>query len=239
VSLVALTHVGTHRGLVNPVAAAGAVLADHPAIFVLDACQSIGQLRVDVGEIGCDIMTGTGRKFLRAPRGSGFLWARAEVAERIDPPGIDGPSAQWRSADDYALPRGARRFEAFETSAAIKVGFGVAIDYLLGLGIDAVQARVQSLAESLRGALAEVGGVSVLDGGHERSGIVTFTSERALPVDVHSALRIAGINTSVTGTASAQLDGAAGHPLQAVRASVHYYNTDDELARVVGVLRAL
>ena len=238
VSLVALTHVGTHRGLVNPVEEAGAVLAGHPAVFLLDACQSVGQLRVDVEAIGCDVLTGTGRKFLRAPRGSGVLWVRRDLAERIDPPGVDGPGTAWVAPGEYRLGAGARRFEAYEASFAVKVGLGVAVDYVLRLGIDAVAARVATLGESLRTQLGGIDGVHVLDGGHRRSGIVTFASDRAPAAAVHAALSAAGVNTSISNTSSAQLD-AAGRPQEAVRASVHYYNSESEVGRAVDVVAAM
>jgi selenocysteine lyase/cysteine desulfurase len=237
VSMVALTHVGSHRGLVNPVELAGEVIRRRSsALYFIDACQSLGQLPVSVRASGCDVLTATGRKYLRAPRGTGVLFVASRVLDRIDPPGIDGHSAEWVSAWDYELLPDARRFEQFEASMANRVGLGIAIDYALSWGIGAIRARIAELAEHLRTGLADLGDVEVLDGGRVRSGIVTFRELRREPPETQAALRRAGIATSLVAPRSARLDMDPAGLAGAVRASVHYYNTTDELARVLAVL---
>ncbi len=240
VAAVSLTHVGTHRGSINPVADAGRrIRAGSDAVFLLDACQSVGQLPVDLRAIDCDVATATGRKFLRGPRGSGLLYVRAGLQDRIDPPGIDGANTAWVDADTYAPGGDARRFEPFEASFAVQVGFGVAIGELLELGIEPIGQRVAALGERLRGALGEVAGVTVHDGGIERGGIVTFTQEGRSPAEVHASLAAADVAVSVTAVGSARLDlGVGDAPTEAVRASVHYPNTDDDLDRLVEVVAA-
>ncbi len=238
-ALISLTHIGTHRGLVNPVEEAGVLCRRAGVPFFLDACQSVGQLPVDMGRIGCDVATTTGRKWLRAPRGTGLLFVRADFVERLRPPGIGGNSAVWEDAGHYLLLPGARRFAEVEVSIAGHLGLGVAIDHALSLGLEAIASRVDGLGEQLRRALRAVDGVTVHDGGHRRSGIVTFTTEAATPAEVAEAASAAGINVWTSEAPSARLDMSAPGPTSVVRASPHYYNTGDELGRLVETVRSL
>jgi cysteine desulfurase / selenocysteine lyase len=238
-ALAALTHIGTHRGLVNPVEEAGGLCRRSDVPFFLDACQSVGQLPVDVRRIQCDVATATGRKWLRGPRGTGLLFVRTGFAERLRPPGIGWSAAVWEDADHYRLRPGADRFLDFEVPIAAHLGLGVAIDHALELGIDSIAARVHDLGEQLRRQLAEIGPVAVRDGGVRRSGIVTFTVEGNTPADVAAAAAAAGVNVSVSEAPWARLDMVAPNPQSVVRASPHYYNTEDELARLTGVVRSL
>lgn len=235
VRLMAATHVPTHRGLVNPVAEVGAACRAAGVPFFLDACQSVGQLPVDVGTIGCDVLTATGRKWLRGPRGTGLLWVRRGFLERLDPVGLDGVGSTW-APDGYVLNPDATRFEEFEQPVAAVIGLGVAIGEVLTLGIDAIADRIGALAEGLRARLDAVPGVRVRDGGRVRSGIVTFTVGGVEAADVRAALAAAGVNVSTSGVGSAQLDLAGADYEQVVRASPHVYNTDDELDRLVDVV---
>jgi selenocysteine lyase/cysteine desulfurase len=239
-ALLTATHVGTHRGLVNPVTDIGRLARAAGVPFFLDACQSVGQLPVDVAAIGCDALTVTGRKFLRAPRGTGLLYVRRELAQRCDPPGIDGGvSGLWVDDTTYQLAEGAHRFESFEYSYAARVGLGVAIEYALELGLDAIADRVGVLSEELRLRLAAIPGVHVHDGGHRRSAIVTFTVDGHEPLPLRERLAARGINCSVSGAASARLDQDARGLPAVVRFSPHYYNTEDEIDVVARAVTAL
>jgi cysteine desulfurase / selenocysteine lyase len=239
VALVCLTHVGTHRGLVNPVAEAARASRDGGAITFVDACQSVGQLPVNVRSIPCDVLTATGRKWLRGPRGTGLIYVRADIADRLRPIGLDGRSAVWDADDHYRLEAGAQRFVVFETPVAVRLGLGTAIDHALDLGIDAISARVGTLAEELRRQLETIDGVTVHDGGRRRCGIVTFTVDGRTTVDVADAARAVGVNTTVSGRPSARLDLGGQRPEGVVRASPHYYNTEDELGRLLEVVMTL
>jgi selenocysteine lyase/cysteine desulfurase len=239
VALVALTHIGTHRGLINPVEEAGGLCRGASVPYFLDACQSVGQLPVDLAAIGCDVATATGRKWLRGPRGTGILFVRADFAERLRPPGIGNSAAEWVDADHYRFRPGAARFAEFEVPVASHLGLGVAIDHVLALGIDAIAERVGGLAEQLRHDLGSVPGVAVHDGGSRRSGIVSFTVGGVAPAGVAAAAAASGINIGVSNAPWARLDMLAPHPTSAVRASPHYYNTGDELARLVEVVDSL
>jgi selenocysteine lyase/cysteine desulfurase len=239
VALVSATHVGTHRGLVNPVEEVGDCCGNAGVPFFLDACQSMGQLPVDVVRIGCAVATGTGRKWLRGPRGSGLLFVRADFVESLRPPGIDGSSARWEDADHYRLQPGASRFMPFENPVAIHLGLGTAVDHALALGIDAIASQVGRIAEHLRSELASVGSVAVHDGGTRRSGIVTFTVDGVAPVEVKDAASAAGVNVSVTEAGAARLDMGGARPEAVVRASPHYITTEEECARLVEVVADL
>lgn len=238
VKLIALTHVPTHGGLVNPVEEVGHVAREAGIPFLLDACQSVGQMPIDVDEIGCDVLAATGRKFLRGPRGTGFLYVRRSLLQQLEPPFLDLHAATWTSPDTYEVRDDARRFENWETNYAGKIGLGVAIDYARDWGLDAIEKRVATLAESLRDRLRGIEGVDVRDQGQRRCGIVTFTVDGVPAQEVHRQLSVQGINVSVSLVSYAQLDLPRRKLADLVRASVHYYNTEEELARLVGALPA-
>lgn len=233
VKLVSLVHVPTQSGLVNPAAEVGRLTRAAGVPLLLDACQSAGQLPLDVEAIGCDILSGTGRKFLRGPRGTGFLYVRRGLIEQLDPPLLDMRAADWLPDGTYRVRDDARRFENWETYYAGKVGLGVAIDYALELGIAEIWARIQELAERLRAGLREIEGVTLLDRGAVLGATVTFTVDGHDPADIQRALEERGVNVSTMDASSAQLDYGPRGLATSVRSSVHYYNDDSDLDRLV------
>jgi cysteine desulfurase/selenocysteine lyase len=239
VKLIAISHVPTHNGLVNPAAEVGKVAREAGVPYLLDACQSVGQLQVDVGEIGCDLLSATGRKFLRGPRGTGFLFVSEPMLERLDPPFLDLHAATWTGGDEYAVREDARRFESWESSPAGKIGLGVAVDYALEVGLDAIQERVGRLAADLRARLRTIPGVTVHDRGARQCGIVTFSVARRESEQVAAALAASRINVSLSRPESARYDFERLRIPVLVRASVHYYNTEQELAALCGVVERL
>jgi selenocysteine lyase/cysteine desulfurase len=239
VRLVALTHVPTSGGLVNPVEAAGALTRAAGVPFLLDACQSVGQLPVDVDAIGCDVLAATGRKYLRAPRGSGFLYVRRGLLDRLAPPSLDGDSARWTGDTAYEMEPTARRFESYERSYAAHVGLGVAAQDALRWGMTAIGRRVTALGAQLRLALAEIPGVRVHDRGERLGGIVTFTVAGLEAPEVVRLLRARGVNVWATSPAVARWDLGPRGLSSLVRASVHYYNDQGDLERLLTAVSEL
>jgi selenocysteine lyase/cysteine desulfurase len=233
VRLVAMSWIPTQGGLVNPAAAVGTVTRAAGVPYLLDACQAAGQLPIDVDALGCDFLSATGRKYLRGPRGTGMLYVRHEWLDRLDPPFLDVHAAQWAPGDEVVVRPDARRFESWERSVANQLGLGAAVDYALALGVDAIADRVVTLAASLRDQLAGVPGLTLHDRGVERCGIVTFTVDGVDLYELAASLRAQHINISVSTIDFARYDFEARGLTAVARASVHYYNTDDELTRLV------
>lgn len=239
VKLIAITHVPTNGGLVNPAAAIGELAREAGCYYLLDACQSVGQMPVDVAAIGCDFLSSTGRKFLRGPRGTGFLYASERALAEIEPPFIDGRAATWTAAERFEFRPDARRFENWEFNCATRLGLGVAARYASTLGLDAIWERVQFLATTLRTRLAEVPGVQLCDQGQVRCGIVSFVCAGVAPSSVQTALARQRINVSVSDAAWTRIDMDARALPAVVRASVHYYNTEEEIDTVVTAVATL
>jgi cysteine desulfurase / selenocysteine lyase len=237
--LISITHVPTQSGLINPAAAVGQIAREHGLLYLLDACQSVGQLQVDVQAIGCDMLTGTGRKFLRGPRGTGFLYVCNRILEKLDPPFIDLQAATWTASDQYELARGAMRFENWESFIAGRLGLSAAVSYALHIGMDQIENRVLSLGHSLRTRLQDMAGIEVCDRGEHLCGIVTFRSDRHSPEMIATHLAAHGINVSVSVVAYSRLDLGARDIPAVVRASVHYYNTVQEVERFCSCLANL
>ncbi len=238
-AMVALVHVPTQGGLVNPAVEVGRLCREAGVLFVLDACQSIGQLPVDVQELGCAVLAGNGRKFLRGPRGTGFLYMHPELIARVEPVMLDLQAATWTAPDRYEVREDARRFEMWEADIAARIGLGVAVDHALLWGIEAIAERNRGLADGLRGRLREIPGVRVHDRGEQLCAITTFTVADVEPEDVRARLRVQDVNVSVSLATSAQLDLAHRDLDAVVRASVHYVTTEDELDRFATLLHQI
>jgi len=239
VKLIAVTHVPTNGGLVNPAAEIGHIANAAGVPFLLDACQSAGQMPLDVRAIGCDMLSATGRKYLRGPRGIGFLYVRKGLIETLEPPFLDLHAARWTTADCYELREDARRFENWETNHGAKLALGVAADYALGWGLDAIYARIRQLADRLRDRLSGIPGVIVRDIGAERCGIVTFTLDGKDPAALKRALAERDMNVTVSTRFSTRFDMEARALDSVVRASVHYYNSEAELERFARAIEEL
>ncbi len=239
VGLISINHIPTNGGLVNPAAEVGRVANAAGIPYLLDACQSVGQLPIDVKEIGCDYLSATGRKFLRGPRGTGLLYIRREILEDLEPAVLDLWGATWVAPDRYEVRRDARRFELWEMNLAAKLGLRTAIDYSMAVGLGAIWIRVQSLGAGLRQRLRTIDGVTVHDVGAVQGAIVTFNVDGHSPDEVRAALRRADINVSTVTPGSARLDMEGRGLSGLVRASVHYFNTEAELDACAEVVARL
>ncbi len=234
---VAYTLIGTHSGAVNDLDGVAELTRARSIPFFVDACQAVGQRRVDVEQIGCDVLTTTGRKWLRGPRGTGFLYVRKDWIDHFEPVGIDGDSANWLSADEYELSTTALRFEEFETSLATRLGLCSAVEQLLALGIDDIETRVVELSNRLRRDLDRIGGVILHDGDGEKCGIVTFNVLGVDPLAIVESAASRGVNINTSTAQFARLDMDPKGLSRVIRASPHYYNDEDEIDLLVDAVR--
>jgi cysteine desulfurase / selenocysteine lyase len=239
VAVLCVTMIGTHCGNVNPVAELGALATRAGVPMFVDGCQALGQLALDVRAMGASVFTGTGRKWLRGPRGTGMLWVAAKLIERFSPPGLDGTNSDWSVTGGVTVKPGISRFSEFETNVAAYLGLGAAAAQAVALGMPAVEARVTSLADQLRSSLRSIEGVTVHDTAIRRCGIVTFSVAGALPESVVSAGAAAQVAINTSSANWATLDMQAKGLQTVVRASPHYFNTESEIDRLVTVVSDL
>lgn len=231
VKLIAITHIPTQGGLINPAQEVGKISKTYRIPYLLDTTQSIGQLPINVQEIGCDFLCATGRKFLRGPRGTGFLYVRKGILDELDPPFIDLHAAKWVADQDFQFRSDARRFETWEQNIAAKLGLTIAIEYSLELGLIPVWERITLLATQLRQSLQKINSVTLQDLGVNQCGIVTFTSSKKHPHEIQKYLASKKMNVSISLQEYARLDMVKRKLPALVRASIHYYNTEDEIAQ--------
>ncbi len=232
VSLIALTWLPANGGLINPAAAVGKLARAADIPYFIDAAQALGQLPTDVTELGCDVLTGAGRKYLRGPRGTGLLYVRREYLPQLQPVSRDVFAAPWTDGAPN-LRQDARRFETSEASVALKLGLGTAIRHALDQGIPAIRERIDAMAHQVRAGLWEISGIRLHDLGEEHSGLVSFTVDGLSATDVRSQLAARGINVGVNGVSYTPFDMAARGLGDIVRASVSYTTTDEEVAQLL------
>jgi selenocysteine lyase/cysteine desulfurase len=238
--LVHVSWVPTNSGLVQDVAAVGAVCEEAGVPYVVDACQAVGQLPIDVGAIRCDYLSVTARKFLRGPRGIGFLYASDAALARGDHPlFVDMRGARWVGVDRYDVVDSAQRFEDWEFPHALVLGLGAAARYARDVGVELGGRRASELAASLRVDLAGIDGVRVLDRGREQCAIVTFDVRGCDATDLVAELSRRGINSTASLRWYGLIDFTAKGTTSAVRLSPHYYNTEAEIDSAVGHLREI
>ena len=238
--LVAVTQIPTNSGLVQDVAAVGAMCRARDVLFLVDGCQSVGQMPVDVEAIQCDFFSATSRKYLRGPRGAGFLFVSDRVIEQgLEPLFLDLRGADWVADDLYQAVPDARRFESWEFFWGLVLGTGAAAAYASSIGLEPIRQRARALASTLRTRLAGVPGARVLDRGPELGATVTATIEGRAPSDLVRALRSRGINTSSQTRLDAVIDYDAKGVDGALRMSPHYFNDESDLDALIGALQEI
>ncbi len=240
VRLLAVTWVPTNSGLMQPVETLGEVAESAGVPYLIDACQAVGEIPVDVARLRCDFLSATARKFLRGPRGIGFLYVSDRALQRGDHPlYIDMRGAEWITADTFELTPDARRFENWEFAYALLLGLGEAARYALSVDVGRGGRRARELAATLRTKLAALPGYRVLDRGKDLAAIVTAAVSGWDAPALVTALRQRGINTSASLGAYAVIDMAEKNAKSALRISPHYYNTEAELDVLIDALKSL
>ena len=231
VKLIAITHVPTQGGLINPAEAVGKIAKTNGIFYLLDTTQSVGQMPIDVEKLHCDALCATGRKYLRGPRGTGFLYVKRSKIEQLEPPFLDLHAAPWLGLNQYEINKDATRFETWERNYSNMIGLKTAIEYASSWGLEHIWDRILFLSTSLRTKLSSIPRVHVRDLGEKKCGIITFTVDGLDANTVSQKLRQKKINTSVSLAEYARLDLEERKINSLVRSSVHYYNTEEEIDR--------
>ncbi len=238
--LVAVTQIPTNSGLIQDVTAIGTMCRARDILYLVDGCQSVGQMPIDVEAMGCDFFSATSRKYLRGPRGAGFLYVSERVLEAgLEPLFPDLRGADWIDADLYQPAPDAKRFETWEFAWALVLGTGAAARYATDVGLHDVQTRCRALASSLRDRLPEVPGGRVLDRGAELGATVTASIDGHRPPDLVDRLRERGINTSSQTRVDAVIDYDSKGVDGALRMSPHYFNTESEIDALLDALHEI
>lgn len=239
VKLISVTHIPTNGGLINPIHDIGKIAKHHGILYLVDACQTAGQLPIDVQAIGCDFLSATGRKYLRGPRGSGFLYVKNTVINQLQPPIVDVRSATWTGTNSYQLRTDAKRFENWENNYAALLGLGCAIDYALAIGLTEIARINNQLASKLRDQLAQIPQVTVQDIGAQKCAIISFSVAGINAQVITDALREQQINTSCSRPSSTLIDAQIRQLPDLVRASIHYFNNEKQIATFCQKLQAI
>ena len=237
--LIAITHVASQRGDVQPASKVGEIANKHNILYLLDACQSVGQINLDTKSLKCDFLCGSGRKYLRGPRGTGFLYTKSTALKTLEPVFLDLHSANWKDVGSYEFVRDAKMFECWERNMAAMIGLTTAVEYLLKLDVKMVEQRVKQLSLNLREKLSELAAIKILEKSNNCSGIVTFTKTSISATDLKDELQKKGINISVIKQRNARLDLGKECTGDINRASLHYYNSEQEISEFIKQLTKL
>lgn len=238
--VVAVTQIPTNSGLVQDVESIGAMCRSRDILYVVDGCQSVGQMPVDVEAMGCDFFSATSRKYLRGPRGAGFLYVSDRVLDAgMEPLFPDLRGADWITDDLYQPAPDARRFETWEFSWGLVLGTGTAARYATDVGLQAIQDRARALASEVRDRLPSLPGGRVLDEGPELGATVTASFEGHTPANLVAELRRRSINTTGQNRVDAVIDYDRKGVDGALRISPHYFNTREELDALMDALREI
>ncbi|MBL7849941.1 MAG: aminotransferase class V-fold PLP-dependent enzyme [Cyclobacteriaceae bacterium] len=237
--LVSLTHVPTNTGLVQPVEEVGKLCRERNILYLVDGCQSAGQIPVDMKKIGCDFFSGTFRKFLRGPRGAGFLFISDNILNQdIWPLYVDMRGANWTDPNEFTLRKDGGRFEDWEFPYGLVLGSREAVRYALNVGIAEIEKRNVALCAKVRDGLLDLG-LHILDKGKRQSSIITVNLPGKNPTEVLQQLRERKVNTSISYRGYAVIDYDAKGVTWGLRISPHYYNSEEEVSQLMQSLQQI
>lgn len=238
--LMTATWIPMNSGLVQPVHSLGEECEAAGIPFVVDACQAVGQIPIDLRTLKCDYLSASARKFLRGPRGIGFLYVSDRQLEAGRYPlFIDMRGARWTGKDSFQIETSAIRFEQWEFAYALVLGLGAAAAYAQTANIATVQELSWGLASYAREQLARLPNVRVLDRGRELCAIVTIAMHGWAAPDVVAELRKRQIHTSRLVQELAVFDMKDKGVASALRISPHYFNTRGEIDLLREALREI
>lgn len=228
--IVAVTHVPTNSGLIQPVEEIGALCKNHDVLFLVDACQSAGQLELDVEKIHCDFLSATMRKFVRGPRGTGFLYVSNKILDRqYEPLLIDMRGADWVEENEYRQMPDAKRFEYIELSYALLLGAAAAVNYAMQVGLKTIEKKNEELCTLVRQRLSDLPKIQFLDKGSKQASIITLVVQGKSVFKLKDVLSERKINTGAAPKKVALIDFTQKNTEAALRISPHYYNTAEEV----------
>jgi len=235
--LVAITHIPTNSGKIQDVQSIGQLCSQEDIIYLVDACQSVGQIPVDVQDINCDFLSATGRKFLRGPRGTGLLYVSDKILnQQFYPLFIDGFGAKWTGSEHFEIKQSAKRFQTWEAPFAMVLGLAEALRYANDIGMDHIHARNQQLMQHFRGKLNTISGLQVFDTGSQLSNITTIKKNGKSLEETENFLTLHQVFYSVSTLEWGLLDFTDKGVDWVIRLSPHYFNTIEELDCVCEIL---
>lgn len=238
--LVAITHIPTSSGLVQDIYGISEACKTSNAYYLIDACQTLGQMKIEVTDLHCDFLTATGRKFMRGPRGSGFLYVSDRVlSEGLAPLFLDQGGANWTEEFGFQLLDSAHRFERWEKNYGAIIGLGKATELINEIGISNIESRNLELQTVLRNELANLPNIHCTDVGNKLCNIITFTSADGTIDKIEALFALHNVSYSVSGNNSALIDFKKRNLTQVIRLSPHYFNTEVEIKSLIELLKII
>ncbi|MGZ5564957.1 MAG: cysteine desulfurase [Chthoniobacterales bacterium] len=235
VKLFAFTHVSNSLGTINPVAELCEQARRVGALSLVDAAQSAGHLPLNVQELGCDFLAFSGHKMC-APTGIGALYARAEILDAIPPWHGGGEMIVSVTLEKSTFKKAPHRFEAGTPNIAGAIGLGAAIDYIERIGRAQIFEHDAALTEYASERMADLPGLRIFGPSGKRGAIVGFVLDAAHPHDLTTFADQQGLALRGGHHCNQPLMKKFGLP-GTTRASFYFYNTTDEVDRMVDILR--
>lgn len=238
--LISVTHVSNSIGSVQPVAEIAQIASETGSLYLIDAAQSAGHMGVDVKKLGADFVAFPGHKGFLGPVGTGFLYCARNVQEKLQPLNLGGGTVDEVNADDFKLTEAPYCFEGGTQNIAGFIGLGAAIDYLKRIGMPKIEKHSQRLTQVLYQEIHDLEKITVYGSPENIYGIVSFNIDNINPHDLAKILDESrsicvrsGFHCAIPSMkhiGAYELDGT-------VRASIHYYNTLEEIEILIETLK--